>query len=133
VHRIVIAVSCLGLCIPAIANARSTPTVGTATFAAPREFHRKPAYIYLGDSQCSPTYTGLRWSRWGARRAVATGTGLFPHLSGDRDSCAEAAERANPRTVRVTLSRPHVCAGHWTFSRIAWTSGRLQGHYDQSC
>jgi hypothetical protein len=130
--RTVAATLALGLAValPPVAVGRSAPTVATVTFAAPREFVRKPAHIYLGDSECSPTFVGLRWSSWGASRAVATGTGTFPHLSGPSDSCAEATQRAKPVRVRVVLSRPHDCHGHWTFSRIA---ARHLGHYDQTC
>lgn len=59
--------------------------------------------------------TGLRWMRWGARAATATGVGR-------QNDCTPncAAGHFHAYRIAVTLSRPLVCAGFDEFSRVAW-------------
>jgi len=59
--------------------------------------------------------TGLRWTRWDAREASATGLGQQNDCTPD---CASGHFHAYPLAVR--LSGPLVCAGTDEFSRVAW-------------
>jgi hypothetical protein len=66
--------------------------------------------------------TGLRWSRWSADGAAATGTG---HQNDCTPNCAAGHFHDYPLAVR--LSRPVTCVrGRREFSRLAWrfTAGR---------
>ena len=70
----------------------------------------RPSAIAVGNGQCTPYFSGLRWSRWGG--ASARATGRVTHREPDFDageSCGSAPDIV--RRVTVTLARQSSCRG----------------------
>jgi len=102
------------------------PKVPAASFSTPTEYLIKPATLSLGASACAPYFSDLRWTSYGRSGARAEGTGLFP-VKGAQD-CAEAAELARPKPVRIVLSSAHFCEGRLIFMRIGWQARGVHAH-----
>jgi len=60
-------------------------------------------------------FTGLRWSRWGATSAAATGTA---HLNDCKPFCAAGHFHTYP--ARVTLGGVETCAGKRELTRLSY-------------
>jgi hypothetical protein len=76
----------------------------------------RPASIVIACGDGNFYVTGLRWSRWGSRDAVATGTA---HANDCTPYCAAGRFHTYPAALR--LSRPVSCvAGRREFAAIAW-------------
>jgi len=106
--------------------ASQLPKVPVASFSAPTEYLIKPATISLGASACAPYFSNLRWTSYGRSGARAEGTGLFPVKGAS--NCAEAANLARPKPVRIVLSSAHYCEGRLIFMRIGWQARGVHAH-----
>jgi hypothetical protein len=77
----------------------------------------RPASLVLACGDGNLYADHLRWSRWTATDAVATGVG---HRNTCTPSCAAGRFRAFP--IRIRLSRPVTCVtGRREFARVQWT------------
>lgn len=118
---------------PRAATASELPLVPVVTFGAPREWQVRPHMIDIGDSACSPQFTGLHWISYGPGGGRAIGKGRFPHLRPLPDSCDRAFYRARPKRVRIVVSRPRYCYGELMFTRIAWRARGEHAHDVTGC
>lgn len=107
--------------------ASELPKVPVASFSTPTEYLIKPATLSLGASACAPYFSNLRWTSYGRSGARAEGTGLFPVI-GAAANCAEAANLARSKPVRIVLSSAHYCEGRLIFMRIGWRARGVHAH-----
>ncbi len=110
-----------------VGAASELPKVPVASFSTPTEYLIKPATLSLGASACAPYFSDLRWTSYGRSGARAEGTGLFPVIGAAAD-CAEAANLARPKPVRIVLSSAHYCEGRLIFMRIGWRARGVHAH-----
>jgi hypothetical protein len=87
----------------------------------------------MGDSACSPQFTGLHWLSYGPTGGRAVGKGRFPHVHSFPDSCDAAFDRASPKHVRIVVTRPRFCDGEYMFTRIGWHAHGEHRHYVTTC
>jgi hypothetical protein len=110
-----------------VGAASDLPKVPVASFSAPTEYVIKPSTLSLGASACAPYFSNLRWTSYGRTGARAEGVGLFPVI-GAAANCAEAANLARPKPVRIVLSSAHYCEGRLIFMRIGWRARGVHAH-----
>lgn len=93
----------------------------------------RPMAISVGNGQCTPYFSGLRWSRWGDRTARATGRVTY-RQPGAGESCGSAPDIV--RRVTVTLTGRSTCHGRRYYRNLRSTGtqqsfrldcGRSQG------
>jgi hypothetical protein len=78
--------------------------------------HVRPAAVTIACADANFYFTGLRWTRWGSRDAVAVGVA---HLNDCTPYCAAGHFHAYRGELR--LSRPAECLkGRREFSRFDW-------------
>lgn len=120
-----------------VKKAAAPATAVTAIMGVRSPFRVRPAAFKVDPSMCSPRFINLRWSRWTATNARATGTAIMPsHAPATASrSCAAASAKAPRVKVTVTLSNPRVCRGESrrTFRTVSWVTKFGKGRSTAPC
>jgi hypothetical protein len=118
VKRSLLAAVIVALAVAAAASASSSPGfLGCKAFVAPSSTPQvRPSQIVVACGDGGFFLSKLKWSRWNATGAVATG-------KANENDCNPncAAGHFHAYAVQVKLSKVATCGGNHVFSKLSWS------------